>query len=297
MNARRIFVGVVVGALLLGACSGSDRDASSSGAGKGADGAAESAPMPAAADSAGGAKAAPAEAQTFVPDPALAGRDVVTNATIGLQAKRVDAAASDAKAIVAAAGGYLFSENAAAGSRADAMLVFKVPPAAFDAVMDQLDRLGKRVSRQVTTDDVTAQVVDLEGRLASATGSMNRLRALYDRAESVGDVVAVEAELVRRESEVEALQGQLRVVESQVALATITLTVAKLAPAATTPADDASGFFAGLEQGWDALLAVTGAAATALGVVLPFLVLAALVGAVTLGIRRRLRLRPTAPSA
>ncbi|MGZ8765651.1 MAG: DUF4349 domain-containing protein [Acidimicrobiia bacterium] len=215
---------------------------------------------------------------------------MVTNATIGLKAKRVDDVAADATAIVTAAGGYLFSENAAVGSRSDAMLVFKVPPAAFDAVMHQLGGLGKRVSRQVTTDDVTAQVVDLEGRLASATGSMNRLRALYDRAENVGEVVAIEAELVKREAEVESLQGQLRVVESQVALATVTLTVAKLVPA-PTPTESATGFFAGLDRGWDALLAAAGAGATALGVVLPFLTLAALVGGITFGIRRRLLAR------
>jgi hypothetical protein len=148
----------------------------------------------------------------------------------------------------------------------------------------------------VTTEDVTAQVVDLEGRLASATGSMNRLRALYDRAETVGEVVAIEAELVKREAEVESLQGQLRVVESQVALATITLTVARLVPVAPT-AESASGFFAGLDRGWEALTAAAGAGATALGVLLPFLTLAALVGAVALGVRRRVRLRPTAPSA
>jgi hypothetical protein len=295
MNARTIFVGVLVGALLLGACSGSDHEASSSTTGKAPEVAADAAAASGAADSVGGAKAAPAP--TFVPDPALAGRQVVTNATIGLRAKRVDDVAADAKAVVTAAGGYLFSERAAGGSRTDANMVFKVPPTAFDAVMEQLGGLGTRVGRQVTTDDVTAQVVDLEGRLASATGSMVRLRALYDRAETVGEVVAIEAELVRREAEVEALQGQLRVVESQVALATITLTVAELVPAATPPAEDASGFLAGLDRGWEALVAVVGAGATALGVVLPFLVVAAIVGGVTLGIRRRLRLRPTAPTA
>jgi hypothetical protein len=222
------------------------------------------------------------------------GRQVVTNATIGLKAKRVGDVAADATAVVTAAGGYLFSENAAVGSRTDAMLVFKVPPTAFPSVLDQLGDLGRRVSRQVTTDDVTAQVVDLEGRLASATASMARLRALYDRAENVGEVVAIEAELVKREAEVESLQGQLRVVESQVALATITLTVAKLVPRPVVT-EEASGFFAGLERGWAALVAAAGAGATALGVVLPFLTLAALVGGITLGIRRRLR--PTVPSA
>jgi len=293
MRLAKILIGALVGASLLAACSGAEQERSSSGTSS-SEIAADSGVASSAADTGGGAKAMPA--QTLVPGASLsAGRQVVTNATIGLKAKRVDDVATDATAVVTAAGGYLFSENAAVGSRTDAMLVFKVPPAAFDSVMDQLGGLGKRVSRQVTTDDVTAQVVDLEGRLASATGSMNRLRALYDRAETVGEVVAIEAELVKREAEVEALQGQLRVVESQVALATITLTVAKLVAAAAAPAENASGFFAGLDRGWDALVAVAGAGATALGVLLPFLTLAALVVGATLGIRRRLRPGPSIP--
>jgi hypothetical protein len=288
---RRLSV-VVILVGVLAACSGTAKDTSSS-TDRSSEVVTDSAATSGAANSSAGAKTAPA--QTLVPDVTVPiGRQVVTNATIGLQAKRVGDVAADATAIVTAAGGYLFSENEAAGSRTDAMLVFKVPPAAFSSVMDQLSGLGKRVSRQVTTDDVTAQVVDLESRLASSTASMVRLRTLYDRADSVGDIVAIEAELVKREGEVEALQGQLRVVQSQVALATVTLNVAKLAPAATPPTEDVSGFFGGLERGWDALVAVVGAGATALGVVLPFLVIAGAVGGTTLVVRRRLRLRPTA---
>jgi Domain of unknown function (DUF4349) len=284
-GTKKLFATAIV-AVLLAACSGQGSGSTSSRS-KGTEAVAPGGAATSTADAAGIAKDA-AAAPNVVPTD---GRQVITNATIGLNAKRVGDVAADATAVVTAAGGYLFSENAAVGSRTDAMLVFKVPPTAFTTVMDQLGDLGRPVSKQVTTDDVTAQVVDLEGRLASATGSMNRLRALYDRADTVGDVVAIEAELVKREAEVESLQGQLRVVQAQVTMATVTLTVAKLVPAAT-PTESASGFFAGLDQGWDALLAATGAAATALGVLLPFLALAAIVGGVALGVRRRRRPTP-----
>ena len=209
---------MLVGALAACSGPGDDRSASKSVASTEAVAADSAAGAPAVAD---GKAAVPATTANVVPTP---GRQVVTNATLGLKAKRVGDVAADATAVVAAAGGYLFSENAAVGSRSDAMLVFKVPPTAFTAVLDQLAELGTRVDQQVTTDDETAQVVDLEGRLAAATASTARLRALYDRAENVPDVVAIEAELVKREGEVETLQGQLRVVQAQVAQATITLT-------------------------------------------------------------------------
>ncbi len=287
MRLGKVRVGALTGVLLLAACSGRGDDRSAS---KSASRAEAVAPGSAAgASTASDAKAAvPTTTPNVVPAP---GRQVVTNATLGLKAKRVGDVAADAIAVVTAAGGSLFSENAAVGSRSDAMLVFKVPPTAFAAVLDRLGKLGKRADQQVTTDDVTAQVVDLEGRLAAATASTARLRALYDRAENVPDVVAIEAELVKREGEVVTLQGQLGVVQAQVAEATITLTVAKLVPVAPVT-EEASGFLAGLDRGWRAFVTAAGAGATALGVLLPFLALAGVVGGITLGIRRRLRPAP-----
>ena len=175
------------------------------------------------------------------------------------------------------------------------MLVFKVPPSAFATVLDRLAALGTKVRRDITTDDVTAQVVDLEGRLASATSSTARLRTLFDQATNVADVVAIEGELVKREAEVESLQGQLRVVQAQVAMATVTVHVVRARPAPTpAPEEAATGFLAGLGTGWDALAAAAATGATALGVALPFLVLAALAALGGLALRRRLR--PPAPT-
>ena len=283
MLRKLLFTGLVLG--LVAACAGKSQSRESS----------RSAGKAAVAEGVAAAPAVGSGASAAVPDaggPAAVlptdGRQVVTNATLRLQAKQVGEATARATVIVTAAGGYLFSENAAVGHHSEAMLVFKVPPTAFTAVLDQLAELGTRVDQQVTTDDETAQVVDLEGRLAAATASTARLRALYDRAENVPDVVAIEAELVKREGEVETLQGQLRVVQAQVAQATITLTVAKLVPV-VPPTEAASGFLAGLDRGWTAFVAAAGAGATVLGVLLPFVALAGVVGGITLGIRRRLR--------
>ena len=64
------------------------------------------------------AKAAPA-ADATVTDPsalaAAAGRQVVTNATLGMRVKRVGAVVDDATTTVTAAGGYLFSQRTTVG--------------------------------------------------------------------------------------------------------------------------------------------------------------------------------------
>ncbi|HZJ25662.1 MAG TPA: DUF4349 domain-containing protein, partial [Acidimicrobiia bacterium] len=217
---------------------------------------------------------------------ALDGRDVIRTAGITVRAERIGDATAQARAIVTAAGGTTFSEQAAFGSRSDAVLEFKVPPDQFRAVLGRLGDLGRTRELYVSTEDVTEQVVDLESRLASATASRNRLQGLFGEAEDVGEIVALETALAQREAEVESLEGQLRVVRAQVDLATITLTITKLV-AGPAEGESASGFLGGLERGWDAMVGAATAGATALGAALPFLALGGLVLGFVFIIRRR----------
>jgi hypothetical protein len=294
---RTLLVGAVVGLLAIAGwsvagCSGAGDDGertsgepSVSRDSRAGTGAADTAGTP------GGAPEARPPSFADLPDGAtpLDGRDVIRTATIAVRVKRVGAAADDAIGVVTAAGGVLASEQAAFGTRSEAVMVFEVPPARFRPVLDRLGGLGEPVDQQVSTEDVTGQVVDLESRLASATASASRLRALFGQATNVGEVVAIEAELVRREAEVETLEGQLRVLRSQVELATITLTLTRLAAVPAGPEDATTGFVAGLERGWDALVELADAGATAAGAVLPFAVVLGAGALVVLALRRRRR--------
>jgi uncharacterized protein YoaH (UPF0181 family) len=161
-----------------------------------------------------------------------------------------------------------------------------VPPAEYDRVVDALAGLGEESSRRLGVEDVTDQVVDLDARVASQQASVERVRALLARAESLGEVVQVEGELTRRTADLEALQARLAALEAQVDLGTLTLSLfgegeSSVPGAALTPAD-------GLRGGWDALLATGRLVGVALGAVLPFVPLA--VGGVLLA--RWLRRRP-----
>jgi hypothetical protein len=84
--------------------------------------------------------------------------------------------------------------------------------------MASLGDLGLPLKRESKAQNVTEQVVDIEGRLRTSTASAERLRALMADARSTGDIVSLEGELAKRETEVESLQGQLRVLSSQVDL-------------------------------------------------------------------------------
>lgn len=221
-------------------------------------------------------------------------REIIRTATLEVGTEDVVGASEAAVRVAVEAGGFLASSESDLEGDARASLVLRVPPDRFFDVLDDLADLGELESRRVGSDDVTAQVVDLEGRLAAVRASVERLRALVAQAADVPQIVAIEGELARREGELESLTGQLRELGEQVDLATVTLVLDE--PLAAEVSDDIPGFVPGLRTGVVALANVISAASTALGFLLPFVVPAAILWFAARSVRRVLqRRRPPLP--
>lgn len=144
------------------------------------------------------------------------GRAVVYTAALRVSADDVASAGRQAEGVVERSGGFLFRQDSDLVGTEKATLVFKVPPERFQQVLGELGDLGRVLDRSVQANDVTDQVVDLEGRLGTARASVERLRGFLAQTRNVGEVAGIEAELARRESEAESLEGRLRVLRSTV---------------------------------------------------------------------------------
>jgi hypothetical protein len=155
------------------------------------------------------------------------GRSIIYTATIDIQVDDVTAASRRAQEQIAAVGGVIFSQDTVTTPRARTTLVFKVPPADFAEAMSRLEGIGQVVSQDIRADDVTARVVDLQSRILTSEVSVERLRRLLDGATSVEAIAALEGQLLDRETNLELLRGQLRTIQAQVALATITVTISQ----------------------------------------------------------------------
>ncbi|GAA5104449.1 DUF4349 domain-containing protein [Haloechinothrix salitolerans] len=221
----------------------------------------------------------------------LEDRKLARSARMSLRTDDVDAAAVEARRIVSDAGGYVASER----SRRDrATLTLTVPSEEMDAVLGKLAELGERKERQVTVEDLTDQIIDVDSRVASQRESVRRVRELLDQAESISDLVAIERELAQRESELESLLARQDALRGKVAMAPITLT---LRETSADDDEDDGGFLGGLASGWGAFTALLGGTAVALGAALPFVVLAGVLAAVALAVRRwHKHARGTAPA-
>ena len=105
-------------------------------------------------------------------------------------------------------------------------------------------------------------------------------------------MVQVESELTRRQADLESLEARLAALSDQSTLATLTVSLSPVLTAPATPVAPGA-FVDGLRGGWQAMLASVAVALRVLGALLPFGVLAALVGVPVAAIMRRRRTQPS----
>ena len=216
------------------------------------------------------------------------------------RARDVAAAARRVETMTLATGGLVFSEDTSQlpGGRGlgQADLTLRVPPAAFRSTLDRVGALGRELGRTRSARDVTTELADTDSRVRSQERSVARVRSLLAEAETIGEVVQIESELARREADLESLQAQLARLKDVTDLAPHEVTqLARHAPA-PEPDDEDYGFLVGLRGGLAALVGIVVVGLTVLGALLPFALVAALIGLPAYLLVRRTR-RTTQPPA
>jgi hypothetical protein len=288
---------ILTAAVLLSGCgaSGNDEASTSSGAAapQQADGAGDS---KVAGKPDAGVKAVPAAPGSGAAQPSVTRAIIKTGAlTVEVDNGNVNGQRQKAIGIVTGLRGQVASEDSSSnedGRITQTNLVVKVPTASYETAIDRLSGLGKRTAIHQESSDVTEQVVDVDSRISSQRASLDRMRALLTKATTIGEIVAVESELTRREADLEALLAKQKNLALQTELATLNLTLSEKGKGPEPVKAESHGFLSGLRNGWDAFTATFSALATALGAMLPFLIALALIGYPIWRFRNRFRRTP-----
>jgi hypothetical protein len=189
------------------------------------------------------------------------------------------------------------TETDKTGEPLRARMVLRVPVDEFDEVMGKLARLATLASTTTTSEDVTTQLIDVEARIKVQQASVERVRQLLARAQTIRDIMAIESEVSRRQADLDSLTQQQAYLKDQTSMSTIKVNLERK-PDAIPPEkkDDDSGFLAGLAAGWSGLKTTVVAVATVVGAVLPFAVVALVLGLPVWLLVRRLRRVPATPA-
>lgn len=158
-------------------------------------------------------------------EPGLAAADRAMRITIetSLEVRDIGEASAGVRAAVARAHGHV-GEAKSSGSEASRFASFEVhvPVAALPAFREEIARLGDVASDAEKAEDVTEQRADIKARLANARSAEKRLLELLDKhTGNLADVVAVEKELTTVRETIERMEAQERVLEGQIASATV----------------------------------------------------------------------------
>lgn len=95
---------------------------------------------------------------------------------------------------------------------AHARLEMRVDRANFATMQQALEAQGQPVDRNVSREDKTLQVVDLEARMKNLHAMADRLRVLLGNHDGkLGDLLALERELNRVQSEIDSMTSRRRV--------------------------------------------------------------------------------------
>lgn len=153
------------------------------------------------------------------------GRDIIFTADLTVAVPDVGAAGEQATRLIQGLGGFLFGQRTTGDPTPMSVLTFKVSPDDFQEALDRLGSIGDLRTQNVSADDVTERIVDVQSRINTAEASVERLRSLLEAAVDIKTIVELENELLQRETQLETMRGSLRTLEDQVALATIVLTI------------------------------------------------------------------------
>jgi uncharacterized coiled-coil protein SlyX len=226
-----------------------------------------------------------------------AARDVIVTGSMTVTADDPLASSADAVRLVEAAGGRIDSRSEYAPSNGDAgsaSLTLRIPADHLNEVIDDLAALGRQDELTTSESDVTTLVADLDSRIATQRGIIDRLNGMFGQAATIDDLITLETTIAQHQATLEDLEAQQRSVADQVSLSTLTL---YLRSEAEAPVQEPMDFLSGLQAGWSAFVGFFSGLLVALGVLLPWLVAAAIISAAIVLIVRWNRRRKAATPA
>ncbi|MFO0679642.1 MAG: DUF4349 domain-containing protein [Polyangiaceae bacterium] len=154
------------------------------------------------------------------------GSMIVYTANVTLAVYQVQAGLEAVEARTRDLGGYL-------ARKTDTSVTVRIPRDRFRDALAAVEKIGDVVHRQIDAEDVSSEYVDLEARARNARVTRDRLEELLKKA-AVKEAIEIQRELAKVTEELERLEGQMKLLRSKFAYAT--LTVSFSARAVTGPA-------------------------------------------------------------
>jgi hypothetical protein len=221
--------------------------------------------------------AAPNPLQSIYPGPASAAMIIRTGEAF-VEVEKVDPAILKIRELAAQVGGYIANSSVSGGRDQirQATIELKIPSTKYEQAVGSLATIGKVETVNSTAQDVGEEFVDVTARVNNSRRLEERLISLLaNRTGKLDEVLRVERELARVREEIERYEGRLRYLSARVAMSTLTITVHEPSPILGNKPGE-NPIAAAFRRAWRNFVAVVAASISALGVLIPLVILALL---------------------
>jgi hypothetical protein len=133
-------------------------------------------------------------------------RLIQQSAALDIEVDSPELGLQKAREIIKNSGGYV--DSTYSYSEKHIKVVARVPQKDLEASIEQLSQLGHLSSRRISSNDVTDEVIDTEARLNNLIALRERFRQILLKAEKIDDILKVESELARIQSEIDSIESR-----------------------------------------------------------------------------------------
>jgi hypothetical protein len=195
-------------------------------------------------------------------------RKLIKNGTLNFEVEDIVQAKSEVTKISTAVNAYVSSEDQTNfDDRVQYNQIIRVPASHFEELVTKIEALAIKIeNKNINSQDVTEEFIDIEARLKTKKDLENRYREILKQAKTVAEIISIESQIANVRGEIESMEGRLNFLKSQVSLSTLTLTYYEKVG---TNFGFVSKFSQSLSSGWDNLLSFL----VGLASVWPFLII------------------------
>lgn len=161
----------------------------------------------------------------------LADRKLIKTVELNAETEELDALLAAITQRVSELGGYVENQKVYNGSSyssyrsRSASMTIRIPAEELDGFVEHMASASNIVSQYSYIDDVTLTYVATESRVEALQAEQDRLVELMAKAETMADLLEVEARLTDVRYELENVTTQLNVLKNQVSYSTVRLSV------------------------------------------------------------------------
>jgi hypothetical protein len=176
---------------------------------------------------AGAGDAAGEDLQLPDPPPAAPGDRIIKEGTVTVEVAQ-DGFTSAFDEVVALARRLGGSVLASTTRRTDDGATFgsvtlRVPVGAFEDLLTGVDGVGEVLAQNSTSQDVSTEFVDLQSRLRHLEAQERFYLGLLDKAQVVGDAIAVQQQLEGIQGQIEQIKGRIAFLDERTTFSTLTV--------------------------------------------------------------------------